>query len=243
MRHGKTGFWSILLVIFLCVMVSGCSISIQKGRRSDIEKIESLKYEIESLNTRLAQLEEARKSEMSELDKAKKLLEKGLKKEIDSKDVRLEMAERGLAIIFLAEVLFDSGKADIKSTVKESLDKVAKVLKENLSGREIGIEGHTDNEPIKYSGWKSNWELSTARATSVLHYIVDEKGIDPEKISAIGRSQYKPVVSNDTPENRRQNRRVEIVILPKDMERIQADIDKITERKRDIQKRLQKYQK
>ncbi len=243
MKHKKMHVLSVLLIIFLCVAISGCSITIQKGRRSDMEKIESLEYEIEAMNARLAQLEQAKSDEVSELEKAKKLLEKQLKKEIGAKEVRLEMAERGLAIIFLAEVLFDSGKADIKEDALKPLDKVTKVLKENLSGRDIGIEGHTDNEPIKYSGWKSNWELSTARATSVLHYIVDEKGINPEKVSAIGRGQYKPVVSNDTPENRRQNRRVEIVILPKDMERIQADIDKITERKKKIQRRLKKYKK
>ncbi|NQV04651.1 MAG: OmpA family protein [Candidatus Omnitrophica bacterium] len=243
MKHRKTYLSSVLLIIFLCVVISGCSITIQKGRRSDMEKIESLEYEIESMNARLAQLDQAKKDEVGELEKAKILLEKQLKKEIGAKEVRLEMAERGLAIIFLAEVLFDSGKADIKEDALKPLDKVVKVLKENLSGRDIGIEGHTDNEPIKYSGWKSNWELSTARATSVLHYVVDEKGINPEKVSAIGRGQYKPVVSNDTPENRRQNRRVEIVILPKDMERIQADIDKITERKKKIQRRLKRYKK
>ena len=243
MKFRKIRFWSIFLVFLLCVSVSGCSVTIQKGRRSDMEKIESLEYEIEALNTRLAQLQEAKKDEISELENAKKLLEKQLKKEIGDKEVRLEMAERGLAIIFLAEVLFDSGKAEIKQEAMEALDKVAKVLKDNLTGRNIGVEGHTDNEPIKYSGWKSNWELSTARATSVLHYIVDEKEIDPKMVSATGHGEYKPVVSNDTPEGRRQNRRVEIVVLPKDMEKIQADIDKITERKRKIQRRLQKYKK
>ena len=79
----------------------------------------------------------------------------------------------------------------------------------------IGIEGHTDNEPIEYSGWKSNWELSTARALSVLHYLADQEGIAPQRLSAVGYGEYKPVASNDTKEGRRLNRRVEIVILPK----------------------------
>ncbi|MFH1782408.1 MAG: OmpA family protein, partial [Candidatus Omnitrophota bacterium] len=107
----------------------------------------------------------------------------------------------------------------------------------------IGIEGHTDNEPIKYSGWKSNWELSTARATSVLHYIVDERGIAPERVSATGHGEFKPVSSNDTEDGKRQNRRVEIVVLPKNIEKIQADMQKIVERKREIEKRLEKYKK
>lgn len=243
MNLKKTRFWSILFVILLCVAISGCSVTIQKGRRSDVEKIESLKYENEALNARLAKLQDAKDEEISELDKAKKLLEKQLKKEIGDKDIRLEMAEKGLTIIFLSEVLFDSGKADIKKEAFTALDKVSKVLAENLEGRDVGIEGHTDNEPIKYSGWKSNWELSTARATSVLHYLVDNKSVEPKRISATGHGEYKPVISNDTPEGRKQNRRVEIVVLPKNMEKIQADMDKITERKREIQNSLKKYKK
>jgi len=208
-----------------------------------MEKIRSLNYEIEALNGRLGQLQDEKNKEIAMLENAKKLLEKKLKKEIGDKDVRLEMAEKGLIIIFLAEVLFDSGKADIREEAFSSLNKLAKVLKENVGGRSIGIEGHTDNEPIKYSGWKSNWELSTARATSVLHYIVDEQGIDPKRVSATGYGKYRSVASNDTPEGRRQNRRVELVVLPKNIEKIQADIDKLQERKRKIERRLRKYKK
>ena len=208
-----------------------------------MEKIKSLNYEIEALNGRLALLQQEKQSEISELEKAKKLLEGQLKKEIGDKEVRLEMAEKGLAIIFLAEVLFDSGKQDIREEAFSVLNKIAKVLKESVGGRNIGIEGHTDNEPIKYSGWKSNWELSSARATSVLHYMVDERGIDPKRVSATGYGEYRPVASNDTPEGRKQNRRVELVVLPNNIEKIQADIDKLQERKRNIEKRLKKYKK
>ncbi len=125
------------------------------------------------------------------------------------------MAERGLVITFVAEVLFDSGKAKIRPEAYATLDKIAKVLKENISDRNINIEGHTDNQPIKYSGWKSNWELSTARATSVLHYLVDEKSIAPDRVAAVGHGEFKPVASNNTTEDRQKNRRVEIIILPK----------------------------
>lgn len=239
----KKVFSSVLCIVILSLVVSGCSITIQKGRRSDIEKIDQLNSEIDALNARLAQLQAEKKNEISELESAKRLLEDRLKKEIGDKEVRLEMAEKGLAIIFLAEVLFDSGKAELKKEAYGVLDKIAKVFNENLKGREIGIEGHTDNEPIKYSGWKSNWELSTARATSVLHYLVDEKGVQPDKVSATGYGEFRPVVSNDIPENRRQNRRVEIVVLPKNLEKIQADIDDIAERKRKIENRLRKYKK
>jgi chemotaxis protein MotB len=94
------------------------------------------------------------------------------------------------------------------------LDKVSAVLKDNMAQFNIGIEGHTDNIPIKHSNWKSNWELSTARALSVLHYLEKNQGISPERLSAIGYGEYRPVASNETNEGRKQNRRVEIVILP-----------------------------
>jgi chemotaxis protein MotB len=111
--------------------------------------------------------------------------------------------------------LYDSGKAKLRSEAYPILDKVARILTENVPEHNIGIEGHTDNEPIKYSGWKSNWELSTGRALSVLHYLVDEKGISPHRVSAIGYGEYRPVASNETKEGRQMNRRVEIVILPR----------------------------
>ena len=235
--------FTILLLAFVSLAMSGCSITFQMRHRSDVDKIDSLGNEIESLNTKLNELQEQKEAELSELEKAKQVLEEKLKQEIDDKTVRLEMAEKGLAIIFLTEVLFDSGKSDIKPEAFNSLDKIASVLKDNVEDRNIGIEGHTDNEPIKHSKWKSNWELSTSRATSVLHYLVDTKGINPKRVAAIGYGEYRPVASNDTVEGRRQNRRVEIVILPKNMEKIQADMNKITQRKQQIERQLKKYKK
>lgn len=235
--------FSMVVLVLASLAFSGCSVTFQMRHRSDVEKIGSLGNEIESLNARLSQLQEEKEDELSELEKAKQLLEEKLKQEIDDKSVRLEMAEKGLAIIFLTEVLFDSGKTDIKQEAFSSLDKIAGVLKDNVEDRNIGIEGHADNEPIKHSKWKSNWELSTSRATSVLHYLVDTKGINPKRVAAIGYGEYRPVASNDTNSGKRQNRRVEIVILPKNMEKIHADMNKITQRKQQIEKQLKKYKK
>ena len=125
------------------------------------------------------------------------------------------MTERGLVITFVSEVLFDSGKAKLRSDSLEKLDKVSGVLQTTVSDLNVGIEGHTDNVPIKYSGWKSNWELSAARAMSVLHHLVDNQGVAPHRLSATGYGEYHPVTSNDTNEGRQKNRRVEIVILPR----------------------------
>ena len=191
--------WSLFIcfVFIPAVFLSGCTIIFQKGRRSDLEKISELS------------------GQLDELSSAKELLAQRLKAEISDQQVRLEMAEKGLVITFVADVLFDSGKDKIKADSFPTLDKVARVLNENLPEFNIGIEGHTDNEPIKHSGWKSNWELSSARALSVLHYIVDEKGTYGNRVSAVGYGEHKPVAGNDTKEGMKSNRRVEIVVLPK----------------------------
>jgi len=201
-----------LILFILLFLVSGCTVVIQKGRRSDIEKIQSLKTELE------------------ELKSTKELLESRLSKEIGEKQVSLKMEEKGLVITFVAEVLFDSGKAKLRRDSLPILDKVVRVLKEDVPENNIGIEGHTDNEPIKYSRWKSNWELSAHRALSVLHYL-ESKGIDPRRLSAIGYGEYRPVAPNDTPEHKQLNRRVEIVILPRSIKKIKEAPGNISEEK------------
>jgi len=193
-------FKTISLLSFLIIVsiaASGCTFIFQKGRRVDVEKISKLK------------------SELSDLQRAKAELEDRLKNEIADKEVKVDMLERGLVITFVAEVLFNSGKADLIENSLAKLDKIGGVMNTTVRDLNIGVEGHTDNEPIKYSAWKSNWELSTGRALSVLHYLQDTAGVAPERLSATGYGEYHPVASNDTPEGRQKNRRVEIVILPK----------------------------
>ncbi|MFA5287639.1 MAG: OmpA family protein [Candidatus Omnitrophota bacterium] len=185
------------LVIFVGFALAGCTFIFQNGRRSDAQKIEELS------------------NQLDELSQAKRLLEERLGQEISDKQVKLQMMEKGLVITVVGDLLFDSGKAKIRPEAYSLLDKVSEVLKENMSGFNIGIEGYTDNVPIKHSKWKSNWELSTARSLSVLHFLVNEKGISPERLSAIGFGEYRPVSLDDTREGRKLNRRVEIVIQPK----------------------------
>ncbi len=196
MRFYPAVMMKVSLALILAVGFSGCTVILQKGRRTDIEKISKLK------------------SDMDELQRAKDELEKRLQDEINNKQVKVEMQPKGLVITFVSEVLFDSGKAKLRKDSLDKLDKVTSVLNTTVSDLNVGIEGHTDNQPIKKSGWKSNWELSTARALSVLHYLSD-KGVAEPRLEAIGYGEYKPVASNDSKEGRQKNRRVEIVILPK----------------------------
>ncbi|MFA5177587.1 MAG: OmpA family protein [Candidatus Omnitrophota bacterium] len=198
------------LVVFMGVALAGCTFIFQSGRRSDKQKIDELAQQLD------------------DLAQAKKLLEERLGQEITDKQVKLQMMEKGLVITVVGDLVFDSGKAKIRQEAYPLLDKVATVLKDNMAGFTIGIEGYTDNVPIRHSGWKSNWELSTARSLSVLHFLVNEKGISPERLSAIGFGEYRPVASNDTREGRKLNRRVEIVIQPK-VTKVKEDKGRIEE--------------
>jgi len=189
-----------LLVSFL--FVNGCALVFQKGRSSDLKKIESLKEKLD------------------EFANTKSLLEERLSQEIRDKKVSLTRAEKGLVITFVAEILFDSGKAVLREDSLPILDKVVRILKEEVPQNSIGVEGHTDNEPIKHSKWQSNWELSAHRALGVLYYLESE-GVSPMRLSAIGYGEYHPVASNDTDQGKQLNRRVEIVILPKAVKKIE----------------------
>ena len=184
----------VLVLLIACFVVSGCAVGFYKGRPSDKAKIEELK------------------DELARLREAKSMLDSRLRSEIDSDQVSLTMDDRGIVITFVAEVLFDSGKADLKPDGKKMLKKVASVISQEAADNEIGVEGHTDNVPIKLSGWKSNWELSATRATSVLHYLISDCGLKPNNLSATGYGEYRPVKSNNTKEGRQANRRVEIII-------------------------------
>jgi len=187
---------SLILIVIFLLFLNGCTIVFQKGRHSDIEKIEILE------------------SELQELRGAKGLLEDRLSQEIEDKKVKLTLVQKGLVITFVAEVLFNSGKAKLREDSLPILDKVVEVLKETVPANKVGIEGHTDNEPIKHSRWKSNWELSAQRALSVVHHL-ERRGVTSGKLSAIGYGEYQPIASNDTVQGRQLNRRVEVVILPK----------------------------
>ncbi|MCG0237979.1 MAG: OmpA family protein [Firmicutes bacterium] len=127
-------------------------------------------------------------------------------------EVQVEMAEDRLLLRFADQVLFDSGKADLRPDALPRLDALAEVLK-RIPNR-VKVEGHTDTDPIVTAQFPSNWELSTARATTVVRYFVEWHGLDPRRFEASGMGEWHPVAPNDTPENKQRNRRVDILILP-----------------------------
>lgn len=110
------------------------------------------------------------------------------------------------------QLLFDSGKADLKSASYTALHIIAEEMRK-YPGHDIKTEGHTDNMPINNARFPSNWELSAARAIAVATYFVNQEGISPDRISAEGFGEFRPEYPNDTPENRAKNRRVNVKIM------------------------------
>lgn len=119
--------------------------------------------------------------------------------------------ERGVVLVLSERILFETGEADIIEEGRPFLDKVGKLLQQIPNY--VKVEGHTDSRPISTYRYPSNWELSTARASSVIRYFIDEHSLPSERFQSSGFADTKPVAPNDTPENLQKNRRVEIVIL------------------------------
>lgn len=133
--------------------------------------------------------------------------------ESGKKDVQLKMTDAGLIVRFPDNALFDSGSAVINAKSKPTLNYMGSLLNQaEFTQMNIRIEGHTDVIPISTAQYPSNWELSTARSTNVLKYLISHSFVKPERMSASGYGEYRPVASNINPEGRSKNRRVDIVI-------------------------------
>ncbi len=146
-----------------------------------------------------------------ELKKAVDTLSKGMKNLI-----QVEVGDKEITVRLMGETTFDSGKVDIKQQMKPLLKKIGSVLKKTRGN--ITVTGHTDNVPLR-SNWiyKSNLELSIARAASVAEFMLHKTHIKPSRISAMGYGEYRPQESNATTEGRRKNRRVEIILTPRSL--------------------------
>lgn len=125
--------------------------------------------------------------------------------------VTVSVEKRGIVIRVAETVIFDTGKADIRPEALEILKKVGGILAD--LNNQVRVEGHTDNVPINTARYPSNWELSTDRASVIIRYFIDISGMEPTLLSAAGYAHYKPIDTNDTPEGKAKNRRVDIVIL------------------------------
>jgi len=201
---------------------------------SELSQLEKNKLELqkelaasqELLNSSEAQLETMRQIE-AETKKRNEIYARfvsELQKMIDGGQLTVSI-EKGRIVINLPEnVLFKTGHSNVNPEGQEALKQITTVLKE-FSDRSFQVEGHTDNVPIKSARYPSNWELSTARAMSVVHLMIEE-GVDPKNISAAGFGEFQPRADNETKEGRALNRRIEIIMLP-NLEILSSELPKV----------------
>ena len=201
---------------------------------SELSQLEKNKLELqkelaasqELLNSSEAQLETMRQIE-AETKKRNEIYARfvsELQKMIDGGQLTVSI-EKGRIVINLPEnVLFKTGHSNVNPEGQKALKQIATVLKE-FSDRSFQVEGHTDNVPIKSARYPSNWELSTARAMSVVHLMIEE-GVDPKNISAAGFGEFQPRADNETKEGRALNRRIEIIMLP-NLEILSSELPKV----------------
>jgi chemotaxis protein MotB len=167
-----------------------------------------------SLAQAKARLEELRNAQAA--TEARAALFRGLalklRRMIDAGELEIALRSGRMVLVLPTDVLFDSGKANVGARGREALAQVAAVLS-TLKDRRFQVSGHTDTDPIRYSGFESNWELSAARALQVLK-VLTESGMSPTTLSAAGYGEFDPLVSNDLPEHKAKNRRIEIALQP-----------------------------
>ncbi|HUB00285.1 MAG TPA: flagellar motor protein MotB [Terracidiphilus sp.] len=149
----------------------------------------------------------------SDLERVQHDLEQTLSNEVATHTVSIRMGRDGLVISLREAGFFDTGSAAPKLQSLGALREIAERL--GRTPYDVRIEGHTDNVPIHNSRFASNWELSAARATNIARVFLTLKAVPPERLSAAGYAEYHPVASNATPDGRAENRRVDLVVLPK----------------------------
>lgn len=170
------------------------------------------------LNMAQAELQEVKTRKEEELQQLKSTydeLVQGLKSEIEAGEIQIRRMKDRLSVNLVEKILFDSGRADLKSSGIQVLSKVGEELSK-IKGKRIQIEGHTDDVPIGgklKERFATNWELSASRAIAVVHFLQEKVGIDPANLSAGAYGEYQPAASNETLEGQAANRRIEIVLL------------------------------
>jgi chemotaxis protein MotB len=224
-----------VVVGILSALLAGCA---------STEKYKKLEADYNSLQTRYGGLQagySACKEQVAQTEKGKAdllareqqnkttydQLMSQLQKEVGEGQVAIRQYEDKLTVNVAEKIFFDSGSAELKPGGKEVLGKLGNVVK-GLTDKVIRVEGHTDNVPISKSlraTYPTNWELSAARATTVVRFLQEFAGVPAEMLMAAAFGEYRPIAPNDTPANKQKNRRIEIVLQKKDvLKRTEAPI-------------------
>jgi len=189
--------FSFVRYLFLSVIIVSVGCSGLSGLR---EENLLLSKRIQELETEQYMLESERRS---------------LEEMLQGTGATVNVKDGKIAVMLPSSVFFNSGQATLKKKAKSSLTKVGNAIKNDFPYGTIRVEGHTDSDPIKRtrSLYASNWELSAKRAANVLHFLVGKCGLDSNRLYIAGFGEYQPIASNNTKEGKKQNRRVEIVVL------------------------------
>jgi chemotaxis protein MotB len=219
----------------LCaIAAAGCGVSKDKYAAKDLEASEATKKlqdetgKAKALEAKVADLEAklaAARQEKSKLDVQYTQLEakssqyeqlaQSLQGQISAGQIELSELKGKMTVKLKDKILFSSGSAALGKEGKVALDAVAEAFKD-LKDKTVLVAGYTDNVPIgKKGGYNDNWDLSSARATSVVRYLAS-KGVDPHMLGVAGYSEYRPLATNETADGRSQNRRIEIALTAAD---------------------------
>jgi len=189
--------------------------SLDQERLDLIAEIETERAGNASMRKALDDEREARTTQQAEIQQLsgtyQNLVEQ-LESEVRAGDVEIEELRGRLQVRALDQILFDSGSVEIKPRGRDVLAKIATQLAK-VSDRQVRVEGHTDDRPIATPRFPSNWELSVGRAATVARFLA-EQGVSSQRLEAAGFGEYRPIASNDAPEGRARNRRIEIVLAP-----------------------------
>lgn len=209
-----------LLMIFFVVMYALSNVDVSKYKQIS----ESLRIAMgggktmvgqdntSSVTDKIKVIDSSKGSEEKvQMEDVKKKVDTYLEQNGLSQAVSTKIDDRGLVVSIKDTLFFDNGKADVKPEYARILIEIGKII--NQLGHYIRIEGHTDNVPIKTSQFNSNWQLSSVRAANVTELLVEQSGIPPKQLSAIGYGESRPVSDNSTEAGRMKNRRVDIIIM------------------------------
>jgi chemotaxis protein MotB len=190
-----------------------------KDMRQTIERLEQANREL----TNQVEMERlAREARLAQLKNTYDQLVGKLESEIQRGEVTISELQGRLTVNMVERILFDSGKAEIKPAGLDVLRRVGNILNE-AQDKVVQVEGHTDSVPISgrlKERFPSNWELSTARAANVVHFLQDQVGIPGERLAVTGYGPYRPIADNESPAGREQNRRIQIVLVPPDARQV-----------------------
>jgi len=232
-RQIQTGM-TVLAVAFIasgCVS-TGTFDKMQAEKNEEIKTLQQQKADLEKQKSDLVQQNADTRQQVGTLEQEKAAmlsasqqrqqqydaLVKDLSNEVQKGQLQVKQYQNMLSVDLAEQIFFDSGKATLKPGGKDVLKKVGDALK-GYENKVIRVVGHTDNVPVAKSlqgTFPSNWDLSVARATNVVRYL-QEVGVPPERMVASGRGEYDPVATNDTPEGRQKNRRIEIMLIDQNL--------------------------